>query len=81
MASVWCVQHRDGWCATYGGRRPDPKALNDRTRCGHFVIARVGSERREPDCIECRVKMGIHEANTLAGWTENINLHGKADHE
>lgn len=59
--SVWCVQHRGGWCATYRGRRPDPRALSDQTRCGHFVVARIGSERGEPDCVECRVKMGIFD--------------------
>ena len=50
---VWCVKHRDGWCATKFGRRPSGDALHDDTRCGHVVTLRVGSERRMPTCLEC----------------------------
>jgi len=53
LKPVWCVKHREGWCATKGGRRPDPKALSDATRCGSQVIARWGGEKRIPDCEEC----------------------------
>lgn len=56
---VWCVRHRDGWCATKGGRRPDPEAWSDLTRCGYQVLLRWGSEKRLPDCPECRAKMGL----------------------
>jgi len=59
MRRVWCVRHRDGWCATKRGRRPDPDAIQDETRCNHFIVMRWGSEKREPDCPECRKRMGL----------------------
>lgn len=60
----WCVAWHDRktgkteYCATYRGRKPDPAAISDRTRCGMFVSFRVGQERRMPTCPECveRVK-------------------------
>lgn len=52
---VWCVQHRDGWCATAnGGRaRPDHSATSDETACGFFITLRWGQEKRMPDCATC----------------------------
>jgi hypothetical protein len=51
---IWCVQHRDGWCATKGGAEPSEKADYDPTACGDVVTLRIGSAVREPDCGECR---------------------------
>lgn len=53
---VWCVQHRDGWCATFGGRRPTEAQTTVETRCRHFVILPYGFERRQPDCDDCKRK-------------------------
>ena len=60
---VWCVKHRTGWCATSRGRLPDPEAWSDKTRCGHFVLLRWGSERRIPDCPECLKVMRARSKN------------------
>lgn len=68
---VWCVKHKSGWCATYRGRKPDPEAWSDKTRCGYYVILRSDSARREPTCLECRVEMGLPE--------ENPNEHAEAE--
>lgn len=61
MKPVWCVAYRDsagkGWCATERGRRPDPSAWGDATRCGMTVTLRIGSAIREPTCPECIAKM------------------------
>ena len=47
---VWCVRHRDGWCATKGGKRYAVSAASVPTRCGMFVTGPGGMERRTPDC-------------------------------
>ena len=56
MPTPWSVRHRDGWCAVsrvFEGREP-PEALDSvPTRCGYYVTAHWGIERRKPDCIEC----------------------------
>lgn len=57
MTPAWCVQHREGWCATKGGRLPDPDAWHDESRCGYVVIGRWGDEKRLPTCEECLAHM------------------------
>jgi hypothetical protein len=49
---------RAQWCAVLGGVL-DPRALDDETVCGHRVALRVGSEVREPTCVECRRRLGL----------------------
>ncbi len=51
--SVWCVQHRDGWCATADGAAPADDATSVKTACGYFVTLPFGSKRRKPDCQDC----------------------------
>jgi hypothetical protein len=65
MRAVWCVAwlhpktKRKEWCATYRGRRPDPAAAIDHTRCGASVVFRVDHSRRLPTCARCRKRMGL----------------------
>lgn len=61
MTAVWCVKHREGWCAMKGGAVPSENADSDETECGSFVIMRIGSEIREPDCTDCRTAMNAME--------------------
>ena len=53
MKDVWCVEHRDGWCAANPNRRFPDGALNVWTKCGHVVTLPYGCEKREPDCEDC----------------------------
>ncbi len=62
--TVWCVRHRDGWCATKAGRRPTTDAIHDETRCGHTVHLRTGSGRRLPNCAGCRSRMRLATKET-----------------
>ena len=50
---IWCVRHRDGWCATATGRRCTDGAWNVGTKCKHFIVAPTGCEVRKPTCPEC----------------------------
>lgn len=54
MSAVWCVRHRDGWCATKDGRKHDDAENNVATKCEHFVVLPWGAEKREPTCNECK---------------------------
>lgn len=62
MNAVWCVQHRDGWCATRSGAKPSADAWKDATACGCWVTMRMGSEIREPDCEECHAALSAQES-------------------
>lgn len=53
LGDVWCVQHREGWCATATGKQHREDATNVRTRCLQYVVLPMGSERRVPTCVEC----------------------------
>lgn len=62
LKAVWCVQHRDGWCAVQKGvvkhgRAPVDTTVDAPTRCGYHVIMPWGFERRLPDCPECLVAL------------------------
>lgn len=57
LKPVWCVQHRGGWCATKYGRKPDPIALLDQTRCGYSVTLRTDDDKRLPTCSTCLKKV------------------------
>lgn len=50
---VWCVRHRDGWCATATGKKARDSALSVKTKCGNSVILHWGSQERQPNCPEC----------------------------
>lgn len=51
--SVWCVKHRDGWCAAKPNRPWDERAFNIGTRCGYVIVLPLGSKKGEPTCLEC----------------------------
>jgi pyrimidine deaminase RibD-like protein len=53
VQAVWCVKHRDGWCATKSGRRYAEGITNAPTKCKHYVTLPCGYERRVPTCVEC----------------------------
>lgn len=51
---VWCVRHRDGWCAASRQSRKPAEGTNSvPTKCKHFVILPGGIDRRVPTCEEC----------------------------
>lgn len=50
---VWCVRHRDGWCATRGNYEPDEGVGSVPTVCGWFVNLPGGIDKRQPDCRDC----------------------------
>ena len=50
---MWCVKHKDGWCAVKDGKKPDERETSVPVKCDHFVILPLGMERREPTCPEC----------------------------
>lgn len=52
-APVWCVQHRDGWCACARNRKPRDTSDAVRTRCKHVVMFPHGSALRQPTCPDC----------------------------
>ena len=53
MIEVWCVRHRDGWCACEPNRKPKETENNIPTKCDHFVFGPMGIEKREPTCPDC----------------------------
>jgi hypothetical protein len=53
VRAVWCVRHRDGWCATKTGKPHQEDATSVPTRCGHHVVLPMGSTRHVPTCVEC----------------------------
>jgi hypothetical protein len=53
IVPVWCVKHRNGWCATATGKSYTPDAVNVRTLCKHSVCLPGGAAIRIPTCVEC----------------------------
>lgn len=53
MAKVWCVQHRDGWCAINTGKPFKDGKDQVYTKCRHWIIFPWGKEQCEPTCFEC----------------------------
>ena len=51
--SVWCVKHRDGWCAAKHNHQWDERLFNVPTKCGYFITLPLGSKKGEPTCPEC----------------------------
>lgn len=54
MKKVWCVQHREGWCATKTREAPDLDSTSVETLCDHTVILPWASELCAPTCRDCR---------------------------
>lgn len=54
MKPVWCVEHKDGWCAIKLNYKPPEDANNVPTRCNHFVVLPTGFAKRQPTCDECK---------------------------
>ena len=55
MKTVWCVKDReDRWCAVKGGSKPDETAGSVPTVCDHFIVLPHGTEKRRPNCPDCR---------------------------
>ena len=52
MIDVWCVKHRDGWCATRDGE-PERGAFKVPTKCGNYVMLPWDFNMRLPTCAEC----------------------------
>lgn len=54
LLPMWCVRHKDGWCAANARKRkPNPAAFKIKTRCAHYVTLPLGVEQRLPTCKEC----------------------------
>ena len=53
---VWCVRHRDGWCACES--EPKEGETNVPTKCDHFIWLPMGFEKREPTCPDCLKALG-----------------------
>lgn len=49
---VWCVRHREGWCATATGKSFKEEQGTVKTKCRHYVIMPLGCEFRVPTCTE-----------------------------
>ncbi len=52
MKPVWCVRHREGWCAVANNQWPDDD-LNTPTKCDHVIVLHYGIEKRLPTCPDC----------------------------
>lgn len=63
LEPVWCIQHRDGWCARKHNKRYRSGASVP-TLCDHFVTFPMGCEKRLPDCPEC---LAVMEAKRVLG--------------
>lgn len=51
---VWCVKHRDGWCAVRNNSKPHEGVSSVPTKCNMFVILPLGIQRRMPTCFDCK---------------------------
>jgi hypothetical protein len=51
--NIWCVKHRESWCACKINRKPNEAGFNVPTKCAHFVVMPLGIAKREPTCLEC----------------------------
>ena len=62
---VWCILHKDGWCAHLVDLEPPAGMENVPTRCNHFVILPLGVEKRVPTCKDC-----LSVADSGSPWRE-----------
>lgn len=51
---MWCVKHRDGWCAAKPNKRFAEAATSIATKCGYWIALPWGCELRFPTCEECQ---------------------------
>lgn len=66
-STVECVQHREGWCATHDGRRPNEAESNVPTLCNRFVVCPMGFEKMEPTCLACVAVLVARARKTIDG--------------
>lgn len=58
LKRVWCVSHRDGWCAMKTQPVGQPQYRDHKpTLCGMVVTLPWGFSRMIPSCEECRTKL------------------------
>lgn len=50
---MWCVKHKDGWCATADNKPWNERDFNVKTLCNHQVILPLGCKNGQPSCDEC----------------------------
>lgn len=62
---VWCVQHRDGWCAVKGNYRPSELDAQVPTCCQMFVTLPLGIERRMPTCFQCHTQLPKRKVKSM----------------
>jgi hypothetical protein len=56
---VWCVGHKEGWCATKDSNRFPDSQDHIKTACGYVVTLPLGCEYRVPTCPECRGRRSL----------------------
>lgn len=60
---VWCVRHRDGWCAAKANKKPREGVNSVATLCGFHVVLPWGFSEREPTCDLCKAKLAKRRGN------------------
>ena len=59
---MWCIEHRDGWCAVKGNYKPEETVDNVPTVCDYYVVLPFGIKYRTPTCMECKSKIKQYES-------------------
>ena len=57
--NIWCVRHKDGWCAVDNRKRFKESDSSVKTACGMVVTLPLGCEYRIPTCQECRGRRSL----------------------
>jgi len=61
---VWCVQHRDGWCATKSQPKNTPRYQDHvKTLCAYVVTLPFGFARRAPTCKDCLERLNKEDGH------------------
>lgn len=68
--NIWCVKHRDGWCATDTGKAFKEGVFTVKTMCQHHVCMPYGCEYREPTCKQCLTMKHMRVGPREKGWIE-----------
>ena len=53
IPAVWCVLHRDGWCACATRLKPKDVLTSVPTKCDCAVVLPYGYSKRQPTCPAC----------------------------